>query len=95
MSRARGQEENGGAGEEGGDQGASWGIENGGAGDSERQPLEGDGDRDGGPEGNTEGLQPEEEEMEEEEEVSFSPFIVPGERNLTNTFTNKEPVAIF
>ncbi|XP_042158932.1 sodium/potassium/calcium exchanger 3-like [Oncorhynchus tshawytscha] len=45
---------------------------------SERQPLEGDGDRDGGTEGNTEGLQPEEEELEEEEEVSFSPFIVPG-----------------
>uniref|UniRef100_A0A4W5RJX9 Solute carrier family 24 member 6a n=1 Tax=Hucho hucho TaxID=62062 RepID=A0A4W5RJX9_9TELE len=99
LSRAQGQEENGGAGEERGDGGASWGIgnsgageergdggaswgiENGGAGDSERQPLEGDGDRDGGPEGNTEGLQPkeeEEEELEEEEEVSFSPFIVPG-----------------
>ncbi|XP_021417270.1 sodium/potassium/calcium exchanger 3 isoform X2 [Oncorhynchus mykiss] len=93
LSRARGQEENGGeeggdgatweignsgAGEERGDGGASWAIENGGAGDSERQPLEGDGDRDGGTEGNTEGLQPEEEELEEEEEVSFSPFIVPG-----------------
>ncbi|CAB1337552.1 unnamed protein product [Coregonus sp. 'balchen'] len=93
LSRARGQEENGGAGEEGGDGatwgignsgeergdgGASWGVENGGAGDSERQPLEGDGDRDGGPEGNKGGLQPQEEELEEEEEVSFSPFIVPG-----------------
>ncbi|XP_052374218.1 sodium/potassium/calcium exchanger 3 [Oncorhynchus keta] len=63
LSRVRGQEEN--DGEEGGD-GATWG------------PLEGDGDGDGGTEGNTEGLQPEEEELEEEEEVSFSPFIVPG-----------------
>ncbi|CDQ84103.1 unnamed protein product [Oncorhynchus mykiss] len=70
LSRARGQEENGGEEggdgatweignrEERGDGGASWAIENGGAGDK--------------------GLQPEEEELEEEEEVSFSPFIVPG-----------------
>uniref|UniRef100_A0A4W5QDE3 Solute carrier family 24 member 6a n=1 Tax=Hucho hucho TaxID=62062 RepID=A0A4W5QDE3_9TELE len=56
--------------------------EDGGLGDSVRKPLEGDGDRDGNPEGNTWGLQPkeeEEEELEEEEVVPFSPFIVPGE----------------
>ncbi|XP_031647229.1 sodium/potassium/calcium exchanger 3-like [Oncorhynchus kisutch] len=71
LIHARGQEHDG----------ATWGIESGGAGDSERQSLEGDGDRDGGPEGNTGGLQPkeeEEEELEEEEVVAFSPFIVPG-----------------
>uniref|UniRef100_A0AAY5KRR9 Sodium/calcium exchanger membrane region domain-containing protein n=1 Tax=Esox lucius TaxID=8010 RepID=A0AAY5KRR9_ESOLU len=77
LIRTQGQEESSGAGGDG----ATWGMENGGAGDGDMLPLEEDGEELGGPEGSavTGGLQPKDEEEEElEEEVTFSPFIVPG-----------------
>ncbi|KAL0973855.1 hypothetical protein UPYG_G00212090 [Umbra pygmaea] len=78
LIQARVQEESGEVGEDLGD-GATWGMENGGTGDSDMQPLEGDRDRLGGVEATSAGLQPKDEEEEElDEEVTFSPLIMPG-----------------
>ncbi|KAJ8014895.1 hypothetical protein DPEC_G00020530 [Dallia pectoralis] len=80
LIRTQGQEESRGAGDDGRDR-ATWGMENGGAGDSDMQPLEEEGL--GGPGGSmVTALQTKDEEGEvlEEEEVNFSPFIMPGGR---------------
>ncbi|XP_069036692.1 sodium/potassium/calcium exchanger 3 [Lepisosteus oculatus] len=76
---ARGVSAAGGGGGGGGG-GGSWALENGGALDHERQPLEEPGERDeaGRPEGETGGDPGRPEEEEDEEEGVFSPLRMPG-----------------